>query len=162
MGDAAFGMTGLDFETAVRCDIPVLTVVLNNSTMAIEKSHMAKSHHLYGTRDIGGNYSDMAAAMDGWSERVEDPSEIAPAIRRARSATEDGRAALLEFITSEETDFLPQEAVFLTMPEAPSHDPSGWTWLCATPILSPLGIGLEQKTVQMTYPSWEPTIAVGL
>ncbi|GIS63978.1 MAG: hypothetical protein CM1200mP3_02260 [Chloroflexota bacterium] len=32
MGDAAFGMTGLDFETAVRSDIPKLTVVLNNST----------------------------------------------------------------------------------------------------------------------------------
>ena len=31
MGDAAFGMTGLDFETAVRCGIPILTVVLNNS-----------------------------------------------------------------------------------------------------------------------------------
>src|SRR5206468_1703081 len=29
MGDAAFGMTGLDFETAVRCGIPILTVVLN-------------------------------------------------------------------------------------------------------------------------------------
>ena len=105
MGDAAFGMTGLDFETAARCDIPVLTVVLNNSTMAFEKSHMAKSHDLYGTRDIGGSYPDMAAAMGGWSERIEDPSEIATAIRRARSATEDGRASLLEFITSGETDF---------------------------------------------------------
>src|SRR5262249_58721001 len=27
MGDAAFGMTGLDFETAVRCGVPILTVV---------------------------------------------------------------------------------------------------------------------------------------
>ena len=105
MGDAAFGMTGLDFETAVRCNIPILTVVFNNSTMAIEKTSLAKSHELYGTRDIGGNYADMAVAMGGWSERVEDPSEIAPAIMRAKRATEDGRAALLEFITSEEIDF---------------------------------------------------------
>src|SRR6185312_7897836 len=36
MGDAAFGMTGLDFETAVRAGVPILTIVLNNSTMAIE------------------------------------------------------------------------------------------------------------------------------
>ena len=36
MGDAAFGMTGLDFETAVRERIPILTVVLNNFSMAIE------------------------------------------------------------------------------------------------------------------------------
>jgi thiamine pyrophosphate-dependent acetolactate synthase large subunit-like protein len=41
MGDAAFGMTGLDFETAVRCGIPILTVVLNNSAMAIEIPHLA-------------------------------------------------------------------------------------------------------------------------
>ena len=73
--------------------------------MAIEKTSLAKSHELYRTRDIGGNYADMAVAMGGWSERVEDPSEIAPAIMRAKRATEDGRAALLEFITSEEIDF---------------------------------------------------------
>ena len=44
MGDAAFGMTGLDFETAVRCGIPITTIVLNNSTMAIETHAMALSH----------------------------------------------------------------------------------------------------------------------
>ena len=65
---------------------------------------MAAPHELYGTRDIGGNYADMAAAMGGWSERVEDPSEIAPSLQRARRATEDGKASLLEFITGEETD----------------------------------------------------------
>ncbi len=105
MGDAAFGMTGLDFETAARNSIPILTVVLNNSSMAIETTHMARSHELYGTRDIGGNYADMGRAMGGWAERVADPAEVGPAILRARKATEDGQAALLEFITSEETAF---------------------------------------------------------
>ena len=105
MGDAAFGMTGLDFETAVRSSIPILTVVFNNSTMAIETSSMATSHDLYRTRDLGGNYADMAAAMGGWSERVADPSDIASAIRRARETTENGRAALLEFVTGEELEF---------------------------------------------------------
>ena len=105
MGDAAFGMTGLDFETAVRSSIPILTVVFNNSTMAIETSAMATSHELFGTRDLGGNYADMAAAMGGWSERVTDPSDVAAAIRRARKTTESGRAALLEFVTSEEIEF---------------------------------------------------------
>ena len=105
MGDAAFGMTGLDFETAARNSIPILTIVLNNSTMAIETTHMARSHELYGTRDIGGNYADMALAMGGWAERVTDPADVGPAILRARKATEDGQASLLEFITSEETAF---------------------------------------------------------
>ncbi|MBI1725759.1 MAG: hypothetical protein HYR50_00650, partial [Candidatus Rokubacteria bacterium] len=105
MGDAAFGMTGLDFETAVRCGIPILTVVLNNSSMAIEIPHLVVSHDKYGTRDIGGRYADLGRAMGGWSERVERPEEIAGAFARARQATEGGQAALLEFITSQETRF---------------------------------------------------------
>jgi len=102
MGDAAFGMTGLDFETAVRSNLPVLTVVLNNSSMATETHALAVSHELYRTRDIGGDYADMARAMGGYAERVERPDDIASAIRRARRATEEGKASLLEFITSEE------------------------------------------------------------
>ena len=105
MGDAAFGMTGLDFETAVRCGIPILTVVLNNSAMAIEIPHLVVSHDKYGTRDIGGRYADLGRAMGGWSERVERPEDIAGAFARARKATESGQAALLEFITSQETRF---------------------------------------------------------
>ena len=105
MGDAAFGMTGLDFETAVRANIPILTVVLNNSAMAIEIPHLVLSHEKYRTRDIGGRYADMALAMGGWAERVERPEEISGAFARARKATESGQAALLEFITSQETAF---------------------------------------------------------
>ena len=105
MGDAAFGMTGLDFETAVRSNLPILTIVLNNSTMAVETRHMTVSHERYGSRDLGGNYADMARAMGGWAERVEDPAEVGPAIVRARRATEEGRAALLEFITSAEIEY---------------------------------------------------------
>ncbi|MCE2403875.1 MAG: thiamine pyrophosphate-requiring protein [Dehalococcoidia bacterium] len=103
MGDAAFGMVGLDFETAARAGVPILTIVSNNSTMAAETNQMRVSHDLYNTRDIGGNYADMARAMGGYSERVEKPSEIGPAIKRAKEATEEGRAALLEFITCSET-----------------------------------------------------------
>ncbi|MBI4337398.1 MAG: thiamine pyrophosphate-requiring protein [Chloroflexi bacterium] len=105
MGDAAFGMVGLDFETAVRSNIPILTIVLNNSSMAIETSAMRVSHERYQARDLGGNYADIGRALGGYAERVESPAEIAPAIRRARKATEEGRAALLEFITSQETAY---------------------------------------------------------
>ena len=105
MGDAAFGMTGLDFETAARCGIPITTIVLNNSTMAIETQAMALSHEKHRTRDLGGHYANLAADLGGWSERVTDPSEVAGAILRARRVNEGGRAALLEFITSAETQF---------------------------------------------------------
>jgi acetolactate synthase I/II/III large subunit len=105
MGDAAFGMTGLDFETAVRSSVPILTVVLNNSTMAIEIPHMKLSHEKHRSRDLGGNYAALARELGGWSERVEDPAEVANAFRRARRQTQEGRACLLEFVTSAETAF---------------------------------------------------------
>jgi len=105
MGDAAFGMTGLDFETAVRCGIPITTIVLNNSTMAIETHAMALSHERYRARDLGGNYANIGRDLGGWSERVEDPAQIGDAILRARRQNEDGKAALLEFITSQEQTF---------------------------------------------------------
>jgi acetolactate synthase-1/2/3 large subunit len=105
MGDAAFGMTGLDFETAVRNDIPITTVVLNNSAMAIEQHAMIVSHELYSARDIGGRYADLGLAMGGYAERVETPDEIIPAFQRARKQNEAGRAVLLEFITSQEHEF---------------------------------------------------------
>src|SRR6266404_2927916 len=105
MGDAAFGMTGLDFETAARCGIPITTIVLNNSSMAIETHAMALSHEKHKTRDLGGNYANLAQDLGGWSERVTQPGEVAGAILRARRVNESGRAALLEFITSSETAF---------------------------------------------------------
>jgi acetolactate synthase-1/2/3 large subunit len=105
MGDAAFGMTGLDFETAVRAGIPHCTIVLNNSTMAIEIPHMKLSHEKHRSRDLGGNYANLARELGGWSERVSDPNEVANAILRARRQTEEGRTCLLEFVTSAETAF---------------------------------------------------------
>jgi acetolactate synthase-1/2/3 large subunit len=106
MGDAAFGMVGLDFETAVRCKIPIITIVLNNSTMSVETNHMPVSQERYRARDLGGNYAEMGRAMGGYGERIEDPSEVAPALQRALKVTEtEKHPALLEFITSEELSF---------------------------------------------------------
>jgi len=63
---------------------------------------MKTSHDIFKTCDLGGNYSDMAKAMGGWSECVTNPEDIKAAIGRARKATDSGRAALLEFVTAEE------------------------------------------------------------
>ncbi len=105
MGDAAFGMTGLDLETGVRAGIPSLTIVLNNNTMAIEIPHMKLSHDVHKARDLGGNFADLAQSLGAWSERVSDPNDVANAILRARRATEDGKTCLLEVMTSAETAF---------------------------------------------------------
>ena len=106
MGDAAFGMVGMDFETAVRCKIPIMTIVSNNFSMAVETPRMQLSRERYGTTDISGNYAELARALGGYAERVENPAEVGPAIRRARRITEEeGRPALLEMITSEEITY---------------------------------------------------------
>ncbi len=105
MGDAAFGMVGLDFETAVRSKIPILTIVLNNSEMGIEAPTLPVATERYGTLYLSGNYSEVAKALGGYSERIEQPGDIIPAIQRGVKTVQDGQAALLEFITCEEISY---------------------------------------------------------
>jgi acetolactate synthase-1/2/3 large subunit len=104
-GDAAIGFTGMDFETAVRERIPILSVLLNNFSMAIELKVMPVATDKYRSTDISGHYADFARALGGWGERVTEPDEIVPAIRRAVAKTREGTPALLEFITEKATDF---------------------------------------------------------
>ena len=101
-GDAAIGFTGMDFETAVRERLPILSILFNNFSMAIELPIMQVATEKYRSTDISGNYADMAKAFGGYGERVTDPAEITAAIRRGIEAVESGQAALLEFITEKE------------------------------------------------------------
>jgi acetolactate synthase-1/2/3 large subunit len=103
-GDAAIGFTGMDFETAVRERIPILSILLNNFCMAIELKVMPISTERYRSTDISGDYAAVARALGGYGERIECPEEIVPAIRRGISATERGQPALLEFITTKEEE----------------------------------------------------------
>ena len=101
-GDAAIGFTGMDFETAVRERLPILAILFNNFSMAIELPIMQVSTEKYRATDISGHYADMAQAFGGYGERITDPNEIIPAIKRGIEATQKGQAALLEFITDKE------------------------------------------------------------
>ena len=104
-GDAAIGFTGMDFETAVRERIPILSVLLNNFSMAIELKVMKAATEKYRSTDISGNYADFARALGGWGERVTEPGAIVPAIKRAIDRTREGTPVLLEFITEQAVDF---------------------------------------------------------
>ena len=103
MGDAAIGMVGMDLETAVRERIPILTIVMNNGTMAAEVASTRIAEDRYGVLTQGGDYSAVARALGAWSERVTEPGEIVPALHRAIGATQKGSPALLEFMTKKET-----------------------------------------------------------
>ena len=94
--------TGMDVETAVRERIPILSILLNNFSMAIELKVMPVSTEKYRSTDISGDYAAMARAFGAHGERVTEPGEIVPAIERGIRATREGHPALLEFITDKE------------------------------------------------------------
>jgi thiamine pyrophosphate-dependent acetolactate synthase large subunit-like protein len=102
MGDAAFGMVGMDLETAVRCHIPILTVVLNNGLMGGYTEYMPDAVSRYDAHKLGGDYRGVAAALGTYAERVERPDELRAALQRCIACVESGRPALLEAITHEE------------------------------------------------------------
>ncbi|MBQ0923920.1 thiamine pyrophosphate-binding protein [Saccharopolyspora endophytica] len=95
-GDGAFSLTGWDFETMVRFDLPFVGIVGNNSSMnQIRYGQVAK----YGEdRGRVGNtlgdipYSKFAQMLGGYGEEVHDPADIAPALQRAR---ESGKPSLI-------------------------------------------------------------------
>ncbi len=99
-GDAAIGMTGMDFETAVRDRIPILSILFNNYSMAMEIKAMQLSTDRYHSTDISGNYADWARALGGYAERVTDPDQVTHALLHGIAATRRGQPALLEFITT--------------------------------------------------------------
>jgi acetolactate synthase I/II/III large subunit len=105
MGDASFGMTGMDIETAARNRIGILTVVFNNGVMAAERDVLPTSHKKYGTLNIGGNYAKVAEGLNVASSRVDKPANIVPAIKEAVRVTESGAPFLLEIVAKEGYDF---------------------------------------------------------
>lgn len=99
IGDASFGMTGMEVETAVRMGLPTLTVIVNNGgtgggLMSMDRPTAAPPT----MAQLGGNFSLVAQGLGAYTERVEQPHEIAPAFRRAIRATEDGQAAVVEVL----------------------------------------------------------------
>jgi acetolactate synthase-1/2/3 large subunit len=111
LGDTALGMCGMDLETAARERIPILTVLVNNGTMGGYERYIPFAGEKYRSRYLGGDYTKVAEGLGWVVERVTQPSEIVPALRRAiaicspdpSSSTVGGRPALVEFLTREET-----------------------------------------------------------
>jgi acetolactate synthase I/II/III large subunit len=95
-GDGAFSLTGWDFETMVRFDLPFIGVVGNNSYMnQIRYGQIQK----YGKErgDVGNKLGDVeydkfAQMLGGYGEEVREPQQIRPALERAR---ESGKPALI-------------------------------------------------------------------
>lgn len=104
LGDAAIGMVGMDLETAVREQIPILTIVLNNGRMGNYERLIPRTAELFDMLKLGGRYADLAQALGVHAERVEQPEKLASAFQRAERATQEGRPALVECMTCVEAE----------------------------------------------------------
>lgn len=91
-GDGAVGMTGMDIETAVREDLPVLSVYLKNYEMAS-----------YDT-PFGGDMAAVTEALGGTGVTVEEPGALRGALERGVEQVRDGEFTLVQVITQKETE----------------------------------------------------------
>ena len=102
MGDASFGMAGMDVETGARAEIPIMTVVLNNGLMTNYSHYMPAATERWGSNRLTGDYARIGAALGAHSERVETPEQLVPAFDRGARANLEGRPALIEVMVKEE------------------------------------------------------------
>jgi len=90
-GDGAFGLNGMEIDTAVRHKLNIIAVVCNNGGWA------AKGSGFTAGRDLGfTRYDKMAEALGAHGEFVERPEDIRPALERAAAS---GRPAVVNVVT---------------------------------------------------------------
>ena len=91
-GDGAFGWNGMEVDTAIRHNLPILFVINNNgSYTALDEGFTDPQKYLGHQR-----YDLMMQGLGGHGEWVEDPDAIRPALERAYAAAQaSGKPALV-------------------------------------------------------------------
>jgi acetolactate synthase-1/2/3 large subunit len=87
-GDGGFGFNGMEYDTMVRLDLPVIGVIGNDGVWSNIKTfhRMAYPERLVAT-DLGIRpYHEMVKGLGGYGEFVDDPVEIRPALERAKAS----------------------------------------------------------------------------
>jgi thiamine pyrophosphate-dependent acetolactate synthase large subunit-like protein len=93
-GDGSFGMNAMEFDTAVRHKLPILTVISLNGGWTGDPDKERPGRDLGYTR-----FDKIAEALGGHGEYVEEPGEIRPALERAMAAVNAGQPALVNVVT---------------------------------------------------------------
>jgi thiamine pyrophosphate-dependent acetolactate synthase large subunit-like protein len=91
MGDGAFGLNGLDFDTLVRFSIPAVLVVGNDGAwgeIRVPQVGMYGPEAEVATRLAPSRYDRLCEVFGGHAEHVELPAELAPALERALASGE--------------------------------------------------------------------------
>jgi acetolactate synthase-1/2/3 large subunit len=96
-GDGAFGITATDIDTAVRHDAKIVVIVSNNAAWNIERYDQQENYGLVvGTELAFSDYAALGRSLGAHGERVEDPADLAEAIRRAL----ENAPAVVDVVTS--------------------------------------------------------------
>ncbi len=103
MGDAAVGMTGMDWETASRNDIPILTVVKHDSIFSGYDRNIPEASARYRANTQQGDYAAIARGLGCHAERVSEAAALRPALERAIRAVGERQPAVVDVITAETT-----------------------------------------------------------
>ena len=85
-GDGAFGLNGMDFETAVRFELPMVVVVGNDAAWGqihIPQRGLYGEDHAVATKLAPTRYDRVVEALGGKGEHVDDPADLVPALERA-------------------------------------------------------------------------------
>jgi acetolactate synthase-1/2/3 large subunit len=102
-GDGAFGWNGMEMDSAIRHNLPIVVVVSNNAGFTSKQTGRSTASNLsMGNvgRDLGyQRYDKMVEAFGGYGEFVENPADIRPAIERAMAS---GKPALVNVCTDPE------------------------------------------------------------
>jgi acetolactate synthase-1/2/3 large subunit len=91
LGDGAFGLNGLDFDTLVRFSIPAVLVVGNDAAwgeVRVPQVGIFGEQGEIATRLGASRYDRLCEVFGGHGEHVERPDELAPALGRALASGE--------------------------------------------------------------------------
>ena len=130
-GDGSFGFNAMELDTAVRHRAPVLVVVANNGSWAIEVRDQQETHgKAGGTRLQFADPAAMARAFGAHGERVERAEDLPAAIARAKVALAEGRPALLDVLVTPEAAAAAAQSGRAGVPAPPALAAAGRFSMC--------------------------------
>jgi thiamine pyrophosphate-dependent acetolactate synthase large subunit-like protein len=103
-GDCAFGFNAMELETAVRCKLPIVFIVNNNSGI-VGSNLEARMGLPQGYEEPVATYlpdiryDKILEAFGGHTENVTAPNDIRPALERAYQATKAGQVACVNVMS---------------------------------------------------------------
>ena len=105
-GDGAWAMSMTEVMTAVRHDIPVTSIVFHNRQWGAEKKNQVDFYgrrFVAGELDGGENYAEIAQSMGAEGVRVDDISQVGPALQAAIDAQmNEGKTTVIEIMCTKE------------------------------------------------------------